>query len=322
MKKEWNKAIADLEKGGTYIEIAEEIKTGGINSEIIKVKEKRSGATYALKFYSNAKDERMLRQSREIAFLKYAAKTRNIRTPDLVDFSLDDQWCLLQWIEGEKVSKLTKVDIDQIIEFIKELNEPDIEPRDVNLLDAKDKLINLEQTIRVNQLRLGNILEKEPRNDVEIRYKDWIEQDLGPTIENTSINALKNNKKELWVKREFIASPSDVGAHNMIKNGDSQFFIDFEYAGYDDICKLVSDWIIHPNRNLGKEEGEYFLRGIEKAEITDDDKWEDRLRLVIPIFQLKWCLIMLKPYMEGKGTEKNLEKVKDYFLEFKSFRLR
>ena len=28
---------------------------------------------------------------------------------------------------------------------------------------------------------------------------------------------------------------------------------------------------------------------------------------------LKWCLIMLKEYREGRGTENHLERIEDYF---------
>ena len=93
---------------GTNVAIIEEIKEGGINSKIVKVKDLESKDSYALKFYSNERNEEKIRQAREIAFLKLASNTRRTKTPFLKDFNLDDQWCLLQWIEGEKVSKLSK----------------------------------------------------------------------------------------------------------------------------------------------------------------------------------------------------------------------
>ena len=322
MNKLWKNAIAELEEKGTNVAIIEEIKEGGINSKIVKVKDLESKDSYALKFYSNERNEAKIRQAREIAFLKLASNTRRTKTPFLKDFNLDDQWCLLQWIEGEKVSKLSKREIDQIVEFIKELNEPRIESISNKLPDAKDKLINLEQTLGIIQERLKYILQKEPINEIEIKYRKWIEGKLSPTIKRKSIDALKKNKKSIWSRRDFVVSPSDVGTHNMIKKGEKLYFIDFEYGGYDDICKLLSDWFIHPNGNLNKEEREYFLKLVEEANITNDNKWKERLYLVMPLFHLKWCLIMLKEYREGRGTENHLERIEDYFEKFRDLALR
>ena len=51
--------------------------------------------------------------------------------------------------------------------IIKELNEPRIESISNKLPDAKDKLINLEQTLGIIQERLKYILQKEPINEVD-----------------------------------------------------------------------------------------------------------------------------------------------------------
>ena len=42
----------------------------------------------------------------------------------------------------------------------------------------------------------------------------------------------------------------------------------------------------------------------------------------MPLFHLKWCLIMLKEYREGRGTENHLERIEDYFEKFRDLALR
>ena len=62
MNKLWKNAIAELEEKGTNVAIIEEIKEGGINSKIVKVKDLESKDSYALKFYSNERNEAKISQ--------------------------------------------------------------------------------------------------------------------------------------------------------------------------------------------------------------------------------------------------------------------
>ena len=48
-----------------------------------------------------------------------------------------------------------------------------------------------------------------------------------------------------------VLSPSDFGLHNALRGPDGQLrFVDFEYFGWDDPVKLVSDTAIHPGSDL------------------------------------------------------------------------
>src|SRR6185312_7802685 len=48
-------------------------------------------------------------------------------------------------------------------------------------------------------------------------------------------------------------SPSDFGLHNALRTKDGQLrFIDFEYFGWDDPVKLVSDTAIHPGSSFAE----------------------------------------------------------------------
>ena len=51
-------------------------------------------------------------------------------------------------------------------------------------------------------------------------------------------------------------SPSDFGLHNALRTKDGQLrFIDFEYFGWDDPVKLVSDTAIQPGSSLPHSAG-------------------------------------------------------------------
>ena len=47
-----------------------------------------------------------------------------------------------------------------------------------------------------------------------------------------------------------IISQSDVGFHNMLVGTNNVYFLDFEYSGWDDPGKLISDLLLQPDNNV------------------------------------------------------------------------
>ena len=47
-----------------------------------------------------------------------------------------------------------------------------------------------------------------------------------------------------------VISQSDVGFHNMLIGKNKVYFLDFEYAGWDDPGKLFSDLLLQPDNNF------------------------------------------------------------------------
>jgi len=92
-------------------------------------------------------------------------------------------------------------------------------------------------------------------------------------------------------------SPSDFGFHNALVGPDGIIrFVDFEYAGWDDPAKMICDFFLQPAAPVPPVHRERFIA----ATIGD---WPDsrslalRARLLHPLFALKWCCIMLNPFV-------------------------
>ena len=94
-----------------------------------------------------------------------------------------------------------------------------------------------------------------------------------------------------------ILSPSDFGFHNALRNREGDIiFLDFEYFGLDDPAKTISDFILHPAMELKDEFKNYFVT--EMIERFDyNDQLKSRLRILYPLFGLKWCLIFLNEFV-------------------------
>ena len=87
------------------------------------------------------------------------------------------------------------------------------------------------------------------------RIKSFIDNDLF-NFKNKLVIDLKKiwpsqyNKK--LKNKNQILSPSDFGIQNILKFKNDYRFIDFEYFGWDDPAKLLSDIIHHPSVEYSK----------------------------------------------------------------------
>ena len=106
----------------------------------------------------------------------------------------------------------------------------------------------------------------------------------------------------------------------MIKSNGECFFIDFEYAGWDNVYKYLADWILRPGQEM---ESKYLLKLINGiSNILGKDIVYKNLEILLEIYKIKWALIILNPYLKENFTEKlNLNaliKSQNYFNNVKN----
>ena len=73
-------------------------------------------------------------------------------------------------------------------------------------------------------------------------------------------------------------------------------FLDFEYFGWDDPVKLVSDFLWHPAVELDAAERAAFLAAAE-ATYGDDPAYAARRRAYAPLIALRWAAIVLNEFV-------------------------
>ncbi len=95
-------------------------------------------------------------------------------------------------------------------------------------------------------------------------------------------------------------SPSDVGFHNILRRDRSGelVFLDFEYFGWDDPAKTLSDIILQPDRPLPPQWVPYFADKFIGL-YPDDAELKSRFALVAPLLWMKWIFIMLNCFLSG-----------------------
>lgn len=99
----------------------------------------------------------------------------------------------------------------------------------------------------------------------------------------------------LHERRSLI--PADFGFHNSLRRRDGALaFIDFEYFGWDDPVKLTADTLLHPGTSLAAPQSERFRRGAVRL-YGGDATFEQRLSAYLPLFALRWTLIVLNEFI-------------------------
>jgi hypothetical protein len=109
----------------------------------------------------------------------------------------------------------------------------------------------------------------------------------------------------LLPEAQRILSPSDIGFHNALRvSGGELVFIDFEYFGWDDPAKLISDFVLQPEVQLDRALLDRFRDGVFR--LVGDVTLPDRYRLYVQLFRLKWVLILLNEYLRDDRSRRQL----------------
>ena len=97
----------------------------------------------------------------------------------------------------------------------------------------------------------------------------------------------------------------------MLKVNNKINFLDFEYAGKDDIYKLISDLVVQPNYIFNEQLKDEFITEIVSALKIDIDV--TRLKILLAIYRLKWCFIIYKKaYNLAANSPISLDSVEKY----------
>jgi hypothetical protein len=84
-------------------------------------------------------------------------------------------------------------------------------------------------------------------------------------------------------------------------------FIDFEYAGWDDPAKTVCDFFCQPAVPVPREHFERFLAAVVSA--TGEAATRGRAALLLPVYELKWCCIMLNEFLSVGDDRRSFARV-------------
>ena len=124
----------------------------------------------------------------------------------------------------------------------------------------------------------------------------------------------------LWSPDGFLLDSCriHIGFHNILNSFNNLIFFDFEYSGIDDPCKLIADLVLQPDYHVPFK----YIHLIKDFLNIYSNKipfFNDRFRVILDLYQIKWYVIIFNPIikkkLEYKNIERIFEKAEGYFLK-------
>ena len=204
---------------------------------------------------------------------------------------------VLEFSPGKPPNKIGQSEIYQALEFVKRLSE--LSKKSSNRFElASEACLSAEEIESQIKLRFGRL-----QNVEHDELLSFLNDDFLPLFKETlSLAKSMTGPKTDWSKKLPVQyrtlSPADFGFHNSMQDENGRLkFIDFEYFGWDDPVKLISEFTLHPGMNLNQECKDSWLEGCLSIFGTNDKTLPLRLQVRTPLFALRWALITLNKFM-------------------------
>lgn len=276
---------------------------GGGNSRVLKVTA-TDGSRFAAKVYPGPTADGQDRLAVEFTALKFLRKHGVECVPKSVVSDAGKQCAVFEYIKGSKIALqgATQEDINQATRFLARLDDIKNDSEARRLPNASEACFSVQAIIDNLGSRLARLEGTEA--------SDFLTSEFTPVFKSTvnwckakTAEAGKSTDIELALKNRTL-SPSDFGFHNAIRNANGDLvFLDFEYFGWDDPAKMVSDFLLHPAMDLSPALKASFVTNLT----GDDPALMERLETVFPLFGLKWCLILLNAFLPQYRLQRSFD---------------
>jgi hypothetical protein len=281
--------------------------TGGRNSRIWRVTS--GGRAFALKQYPSRRDDPRDRLATEVGALRLMERHGIDTVPRVLGVDGAHGFVLLSWIDGRNVPEVSDADIDAAIVFLTAIHGLRATPWAAEQPPAAEACLNggeIERQIQGRLVRVRDTARSE--NDLI----DFIDNSVAPQL---VIESQKARRAATAAGLAFDAElpqewrslvPSDFGFHNSLRRPDGALaFLDFEYFGWDDPVKLTADILLHPGRPLKLPQRKRFR--VAATQLYDGDPaFANRLSAYLPLFGLRWVLILLNEFIPERWQRRVL----------------
>lgn len=293
---------------------------GGHNSQVFRAST-ADGRVYALKVYPRGTSDRRDRLGNESDSLRFLWKHGIRQIPETILVDRQQGFALYEYIDGQQVPirEVTERDIDAAIDFLTNLQRLTGLPESQSLRAASEAFFEGEAIVENLSVRLErfHITRQE-----EPELAAFLDRDLIPALDQFTVWS-KARLGESWNEplpaAQRILSPSDFGFHNALRTSDRALtFVDFEYFGWDDPAKTISDFLLHPAMPLTLAFRQRFALGVA-ARLGQPVR--ERVLAVYPLFGLKWCLICMNEFLPAYRHRHAVSLDTDAWDGVKSFQL-
>lgn len=276
----------------------------GRNSRVYKVIDD-DGRVYLAKHYFAHRGDARDRLQVEFSGLQFLWNhgVREIPQPIAADWTA--RWALYEYVEGASVPPeiVTSQEIGMAVEFLSALKALRDQPDSRHCPVASEACFSIQAIFGQLQERIKRFPHDDGGPAHLTALHAFVREQFLPA--GQTIRAWCDANAEpcgIALTRELrdedrTLSPSDFGFHNAIRRPDGRLvFVDFEYFGWDDPAKMIVDMLLHPAMTLSDAlKREFVARLLPRFD--DPEALARRVRMVYPLWGLKWCLILLNEFV-------------------------
>jgi Phosphotransferase enzyme family len=298
------------------------LATGGRNSRIWRVDS--GDRAFALKQYPPRRDDPRDRLTTEVGALRLMERYGIDTVPRVLGVDSEHGYALLSWIDGGNVTTVGDPDIDAAVAFLTAIHGLRATPWAAKQPPAAEACLSGWEIERQIQGRLARL------RDIAGNEKELVDFIDGSVADRLAFEGAKGKGKVAAAGLAFDAElpqewrslvPSDFGFHNSLRKPDGSLaFVDFEYFGWDDPVKLTADILLHPGRVLAPQQRQRFRQAATRL-YGDDPAFATRLSAYLPLFGLRWVLILLNEFIPERWQRRVLAGETGSWSEVKSRQL-
>lgn len=282
---------------------------GGRNSRVFRV-DCADGEPVAVKAYFRSARDRRDRMGGEFRALQLLQSegVRKVAAPLAAD---DEQHiAIYEFIEGAHFAptEIAPLDIRQAVAFLGALKRIATGHAADHFPPASEASFSIEaifENLDVRFAALGRAAVHEPALAQFLRDEFVPFRTRAETWCCDFCRAEKIDPSQEIARDARTLSPSDFGFHNTLRRPNGELaFLDFEYFGWDDPAKTVSDFVLHPGMELAPSLKQQFFAGALEV-FSGSPKFAARVRAVYPLFALKWATILLNEFTLDHGARRS-----------------
>jgi hypothetical protein len=281
------------------------LREGG-NNRLYRV-ETPSG-NYVLKSYFRHPGDTRNRLDAEFSFATFVWRHGIHCIPQPVCRN-DSAFCaLFGLVEGKPIGSgdIGTEEINQALKFFLDMNALRTYSDAQTLANASESCFTLQEHILRIEKRFDRLQAITIRDDIDRQCLEFVK---GPLIaawihirDRMECSADYSTDISL-TPADRVISPSDFGFHNAIKTENGLIFLDFEYAGWDDPAKVAGDFFSQVAVPVPIDCFTWVADAISGT-ASDPEKMQRRIRLLLPLFRIKWCCILLNEFLTIDGDRR------------------
>jgi len=271
----------------------------GGNNRVYRIQ--TPGAQYFLKAYFQHPGDQRDRLGHEFAFTGFAWSNGICCLPRPLACDRQQNLGLYEFLPGRRLepAEVTPAHVAQALNFVLGLNRHRHTPAAAALPVAAEACFKLSAHLQMVERRLARLVEAVEQAEAAA----FIRGELLPMRERVRQHIVAGAERAgLPLDEELPAgqrclSPSDFGFHNALLGEDGRLkFIDFEYAGWDDPVKMICDFFSQPAVPPPPVCAAEFT-DVLAVDLQLGNALRRRMGLLRPLFQLKWCCIVLNEFL-------------------------